>query len=81
MFLHLYISFFFIQQEKRFFPFTVYPCRVCEQTNGKRKKNEGINSENVYKKKRTKRHEHTYTLNATQNREADRKKNRRCRLN
>jgi hypothetical protein len=29
----------------------VYPCRVCEQTNGKRReKNEGINSENVYKK-------------------------------
>jgi hypothetical protein len=48
---------------------------------GREKKNEGINSENVYKKKRTKRHEHTYTLNATQNRETDRKKkeNRRCR--
>ncbi len=80
----IYIFLFFIQQEKRSFPFTVYPCRVCEQTNGKRKKNEEINSENVYKKKgkkRTKRHEHTYTLNATQNRETDRKKNRRCRLN
>jgi len=60
MFLHLYIFlslfFCFIQQENVSSPFTVYPCRVCEQTNGEQKKRTrqreksfGINRENVYK--------------------------------
>jgi hypothetical protein len=51
----IYIS--FIQQENVSSLFTVYPCRVCEQTNGEqkkknkteRKKSFGINRENVYK--------------------------------
>ncbi len=42
IFLHLYIYFFlffcFIQQENFSSLFTVYPCRVCEQTNGEQKK-------------------------------------------
>jgi hypothetical protein len=32
--------------------FTVYPCRVFEQTRKKTKENKEINSENVYKKRR-----------------------------
>jgi hypothetical protein len=54
MFLHLYIYIFlsltFIQQENVSFHFTVYPCRACKQTNGKQKKEEEDRErENVYK--------------------------------
>ena len=57
IYIYISFSFCFIQQEKRFLPpFTVYPCRVCEQTNeeqkkeqDKKKKSFGINRENVYK--------------------------------
>lgn len=55
--------------------FTVYPCRVFEQTRRKKtEENKEINSENLYKKneeklvvvmKKKKRHEHTYTPDAT----------------
>jgi hypothetical protein len=46
---------------------------VCEQTNGKREKKtrESI-ARMCIKKKRTKRHEHTYTPDVTQNKETDR---------
>ena len=41
---YIFLSVFFIQQEKTFlsFFFTVYPCRVCEQTNGEQGKREQV---------------------------------------
>jgi len=50
----IYFFFFYTTRKKTFFfPFfTVYPCRVCEQTNGKKTKTKKkINKENMYKKK------------------------------
>ena len=39
--IYIYIYFFLLlYNQKRFFPFTVYPCRMCEETNGKREKRE-----------------------------------------
>ncbi len=88
MFLHLYISFlffFFLYNKKNVSSLSlcIHVACVNKQMGRERKKRslkESI-ARMCIKKKRTKRHEHTYTLNATQNRETDRKKkeNRRCR--
>jgi hypothetical protein len=87
-FVYIYI-FCFIQQEKRFFPhFTVYPCRVCEQTNGEqerrkkrnkteRKKNvsESNNRENVYKNEQNSTNTRIQPMR--QNKEIDRQRKKK----
>jgi hypothetical protein len=93
MFLHLYIflSFFFcfIQQENFSSLFTVYPCRVCEQTNGEQKKKNKTEKKNLesiermcIKTNKTAR-THVYSrcdkIKKMTNRE--KKGKRRCRMN
>ena len=89
-----FLSGLFLYNKKRFFPFTVYPCRMCEQMErrgDKTREEEGNlesigterERENVYKNEQNSTNTRTQPMRQNKDRERGgrQKTKRRCRMN